>query len=140
MESGRTQVGVEAQILPDGEQSGLRALLGIGRVAPLGTAHRTQQNGVAGLAGLGGAVGVALAHRVNGAAAHEHVGVGKGVAELLAHLLQNLDGLPHYFGADAVAADESDFVIHFATPRAFKELSRPPLSMMPLMNSGKGAA
>ena len=64
----------------------------------------------------------------------------KLMTKLLADGLHDLDGLPYHFGADAVAFDQRNFIIHLPIPRSFREFSRPPLVMIPLMNSGKGAA
>ena len=66
----------------------------------------------AGFALLGGAVGVALAHRVDGTAAHENVHILKFMAELPADGVHHLDSLPHHLGADSVAPDEGNFIIH----------------------------
>ena len=139
-QGGGAQIGIQAQILSDGQQGGLGPLLGGLVGAPLGAAHSAQQHRVAGPTLLGGAVGIALPHRVGGAAAQQHLLIGEAVAELLADGLQHLDGLPHHFGADAVAADERNFIIHFAAPLAFRDLSRPPLSTMPWTKAGRGAA
>ena len=139
-QGGGTQIGVQPQVLADGQQGGLGPLSGVAGVAPLGTAHRAQQHRVAGLALLLRAVGIGLAHGVDGATAHHHVYKLKAVAELGAHGLHDLDRLAHHLGADTVAPDQRDLIVHFATPLAFNEFSRPPLWMMPLIKAGKGAA
>ena len=139
-QGGGAQVRVQAQVLADGQQGGLGPLVRVAGVAPLGTAHRAQQHRIAGPALLRRAVGIGLAHRVDGTAAHHHVCKFKAVAELGTHGLHDLDRLAHHLGADAVAPDQRDLIVHFATPLAFNEFSRPPLWMMPLIKAGKGAA
>ena len=137
---GGAQVGIQPQILPDRQKGGLGPLLcGLVR-APPGAAHGAQQHRVAGPAFLRRAVGVALPHRIGGAAAQQYVHEFISVSKRFPHALQYLDGLPHHFGADAVAADERNFIIHFAAPLAFRDLSRPPLSTMPWTKAGRGAA
>ena len=139
-QGGGTQIGVQAQILPDGQQRRFRPLLGGLVTAPLGAAHSAQKYGVAVPAQFRRAVGVALAHRVGGAAAQQHVHVLKGVAEPLPYLVDDADRFVDDLRADAVAPDQCNLELHFAIPLAFRLFSRPPFSMMPLTNSGKGAA
>ena len=105
------------------------------------------KNMITGAAQMDGAILVIAATDGPMAQTKEHILLARQVgvpaivvAELLADGLQHLDGLPHHFGADAVAADERNFIIHFAAPLAFRDLSRPPLSTMPWTKAGRGAA
>ena len=80
--------------------------------APLGSAYSAKQHRVAGLAGLRCSIWIGLAEGIDGAASQKHIRIGKAVAELLSDPVQDLYGLVHHLGADAVAPDQCDFKIH----------------------------
>ena len=109
-------------------------------MTPFWPTNSPQQHRVTGFTGFGSTIRIGFAHRVNGAATHHNVGKGKGVTEFGPHRFHNFNGFANHFRSDSVTADQRNFVIHLPSPLAFKELSRPPLWMIPLMNSGKGAA
>ena len=139
-DDGGTDVGKEAQLLADAQQSTLRTLAA-GEVVPLGAAHSAQQDGIGSLADVDGLLGQAAAGGIDGSAAGQHGLGGEGVAELVAHLAHDLHGLLHDVGADAVAGDHSDIVIHVRVLPyclSLMEDIRPPAWMISLMNSGKG--
>ena len=147
-----TQIGIQAEILSDRQQSGFGPLSGRPVRSPLGTSDGTQQHSVAGAALLRSPFWIRDAVFVCGAAAQVHVCVRKCVAEPLAHGINDPHSFVHNFRADAVAADQRNFIIHktasfrivfccglyFARPRFFNEFIRPPASMMPLTKSGNG--
>ncbi|MPM77111.1 hypothetical protein SDC9_124111 [bioreactor metagenome] len=136
---GGTEIGVKPQVLADGQQALFRAQGG-GQIVPFGAAHRAQQHRVAGSAQRGGSLGIGGSGGVDGAAAQQHIGVGEAVTKFLAHRVQHPDGLGNHLGADTVAPDQRDFVIHWAASLAFRDFSSPPSRMMPWIKGGKGAA
>ena len=136
---GRPQVGVQLHARPQSQQALFRPELGVDGV-PLGAADGRQKGAVAVQTGFQAAVRQGNAEGVDGTAAHGGLGVSKGVAKLFGCGIQSQQGLVHDLRADAVAPDQRDLTVHFAAPLSFRELSRPPLLMMPSMNGGKGAA
>ena len=61
------------------------------------------------------------------------------MAELLSHPVNDGHRLIDDLGTDSVSAERRGLELRLATPRAFREASRPPCSLMPLTNAGKGA-
>lgn len=106
-----TDVGKQAQLLADAQQSAL-GTLAAGEIVPLGAADRAQQDGVGILAHVDGLLGQAAASSVDGAAAGQNGGAVESVAELVAHLVHNIDCLGDDIGADAVAGNDRNFIIH----------------------------
>ena len=138
---GGAVVGVQAHAGAQVQQAAFRAL-GALHAFPFGAAHGAQQHTVAGQALVQLSLGQRLAPLVNGAAAHVHLGVGEGVAVLFGDLVQHANGLAHDLGADAVAADDSNVLVHWFvllcmvrglnenTAQPFRLFIRPPLEMI----------
>ena len=70
------------------------------------------------------------------------------MSELFAHGVHHADGLLHDLRADAVAADQCDFIFHgfssfrwfyLARPRFFSEFISPPAAMISSTKAGNGA-
>ena len=62
------------------------------------------------------------------------------MAEFGGHGVQHPDGLLHNLGADAVAPDHRNVLVHWAAPFAFREAISPPFAIISLMKGGKGSA
>ena len=62
------------------------------------------------------------------------------MAELLRHGVQHAYGFLYDLGADAVAPDDGDGLVHLSAFPAFREAMSPPFSIMSLMKGGKGSA
>ena len=108
----RTEVRVQAQLLPNGQQALFRAHLGRGIVVVPGVAHRAEEDGVTVHAqGMGlGRIGVAEA--VDGARAYKAVRIGHLVSKAGADGIHDFDGLGHDFRADAVAGKCCNLEFH----------------------------
>ena len=136
---GGPDVGVQPHGAPELQQAPLRPLVG-GLVIPLGAAHGAQQHAVGLHASLQAGVRQGHAEGVDGIAAHGGVLIGKGVAEFGGHGVQHGHGFGHDLGADAVALDDGNRLIHARASFAFREAIRPPLVIMSLMKGGNGSA
>ena len=84
-----------------------------GQVFPLGTAHGAEQNGIRLFTGADGLLGKGLAAMVDARAAHESLLAAHGKSKLGAHRVQNLQGLRHNLGPDAVAGQNSNMMVMF---------------------------
>ena len=125
--------GAELQKSPLGAVGG-----GLG--VPLWPPHRPQQHAVGAQAGFQAGIRQGHAEGVNGAAAHGGLLIGEGMSEFLRHGVQHADGLAYDLGADSVAPDDGNGLVHLSAFPAFKEAISPPFSIMSLINGGKGSA
>ncbi|MPM98350.1 hypothetical protein SDC9_145535 [bioreactor metagenome] len=106
-----------------------------GQRFPLRPADGAKQHGVARLADANGILRQGNARFVDGTAAHQNPGVGQGKAKPLRRRVQYANRFIDDFGADTVAADDRDVVIHplhlrYIFPARMAFIS-PPEAMMP---------
>jgi hypothetical protein len=115
MRCHRTQVGVKAQCLAQGEQALFRAHAGV-RVRPLRPAHRTQQYGIGVLAGVQRLLRQRRAAGINGGAANQVMLEVEAMAEVACHRSQHVNGGCGDFRTNAVTGQDNDFSMHGAIP------------------------
>jgi hypothetical protein len=105
-----TEISKEAEVLAEREQCGALGLLVRRETLPLGAADGTEENRIALLANLEGLCGKGLAGRIDRGASHGHGSLLKGETELLLDGPENLGGLGHDFGSDAVSGQHCNAV------------------------------
>ena len=105
----RTQVSEQAKLLADAQQGGaLGSLLLRNRRVAVRQAYGAEEDGIALLAQRERRVGQRLAGGVNARPAHGGLSDLETQGELLLHRAQDLDGLVHHFGTDAVTRERGD--------------------------------
>lgn len=109
----RTQVGIQAEMFSQRQQSSAFRLFIGGKMLPFGTAHGAEQNGIRLFAGANGFFGKGLAAVVNARTPHKSLLAAYSEAELAAYGIQNLQGLCHNLGPDAVAGQDSNMMVMF---------------------------
>jgi hypothetical protein len=109
----RPQIGEQAEFLAEAEQRGAFGafFLGNGGVA-VRQAHAAKENAIRVLAELERCVRQGLAGGVNARPADGRLGDFQGEREFFLDGAEDLYGLAHHFGADAVAGQRGDFEIH----------------------------
>lgn len=109
----RAQIGVQAEMLSQRQQgAALRLFIG-GKVLPLGAAYGAEQDGVRLFTGSDGLFRKGLAAMVDARAAHKSLLAAHGKSKLGTYGVQNLQGLRHDLGPDAVAGQNSNMMVMF---------------------------
>ena len=105
-----TEIGKKPEVLAERQKSTALGLLVRGEVFPLGAANRSEQDRIALLADAEGLCGKGLAGPVDRRAADEGGGFGQRESEFLLDDPEDLGGLGHDFGSDAVSGEYCDAV------------------------------
>lgn len=139
------QIGEEAEMFSQRQQSAALGLL-IGReLFPLRAADAAKEDGIGLLAGFHGLFGERLAHGINGGTADEFVVVVEAEAGTAGDGVEDAKGLGHDFRADAISREDCEVVsaghegrVYAGKSKRGKERSRCALVRIERTARGKG--
>ena len=106
---GRPQVAKQAKMFAKGQQGTALGLLCRWQVFPLGAAHGPEKNGIAGFAEAQGLLRQGLTVAIDGNPTDIGVGADQLKIESFLGHREDLEGLRHHFGTDAIARQYSYF-------------------------------
>src|SRR5206468_8638947 len=128
---------VQALPLAQAQQLALVANI-IRQSVPLGAAHGAKENRVARLRELERLLGQRAAGLVDGGAAHVSRVELEGVTVLRGDCFEDLHGLRHDLGTDAVAGQDSDARLHVFSSPAWRAYANTPPALMMSSTSPSG--
>ena len=107
-----THVGIEAQFLTHGQQTGLGTDLGRWVVVELQVADGSKEHGIGTHTHLVGAVGIGISDGLDGMGATDGLLVFKLMSTLGGYRVEHSDTLFHNLGADTIACENSNLQFH----------------------------